>query len=77
MLALKDRVEEDSLKLFVGHGAAFRHAAYRLGVLRFEDITRLSMYHARPVYLELLTDGGWQQVAGDWKVRQSNGEFTD
>ena len=77
MLALKDRVEEDSLKLFVGHGAAFRHAAYRLGVLRFEDIARLSMYHARPVYLELLTDGGWQQVAGDWKVRQSNSEFTD
>jgi len=77
MQALRGQADGDSLKLFVGHGAAFRHAAYRLGVLRFEDIARLSMYHASPVYLELLEDGSWQQVAGDWKIRHSNSEFTD
>jgi 2,3-bisphosphoglycerate-dependent phosphoglycerate mutase len=77
MQALRGQADGDSLKLFVGHGAAFRHAAYRLGVLRFEDIARLSMYHASPVYLELLADGSWQQVAGDWKLRRSNSEFTD
>ncbi len=77
MRALGTQVDRDSLKLFVGHGAAFRHAAYRLGVLRFEDIARLSMYHASPVYLELLADGSWKQVAGNWKIRHSDSEFTD
>jgi 2,3-bisphosphoglycerate-dependent phosphoglycerate mutase len=77
MQALRGRVNGDSLKLFVGHGAAFRHAAYRLGVLQFEDIARLSMYHATPVYLELRADGTWHQVAGEWKLRTRHSEFTD
>ncbi len=59
----------DSIKVFVGHGASFRHAAHHLGVLDFDDIAALSMYHARPVVLEWLADGTWRHVAGDWKVR--------
>jgi 2,3-bisphosphoglycerate-dependent phosphoglycerate mutase len=77
MQSLRGRVQADSLKLFVGHGAAFRHAAYRLGVLQFEDIARLSMYHANPVYLEFRADGTWHQVAGEWKLRVRGSEFTD
>jgi len=54
MNALRGEITSDSLKLFVGHGAAFRHAAFQLGILQFEQIAQLSMYHTRPVYLEYL-----------------------
>ena len=57
------------LKLFVGHGAAMRHAAWHLGVLGFEQIAQLSMYHGRPVFLEYRADGSWRHIEGDWKVR--------
>jgi 2,3-bisphosphoglycerate-dependent phosphoglycerate mutase len=63
------QVDTDCVKLFVGHGAAFRHAAYALGVIGFEGIAQLSMHYAQPIYLEYLADGSWQHVAGEWKVR--------
>ncbi|KEA61835.1 hypothetical protein ADIMK_3982 [Marinobacterium lacunae] len=66
----------DTVKLFVGHGAAFRHAAHLMGVLEFEQIAALSMYHAQPVYLERLQDGRWRHIAGDWKVR-GKGAYSD
>lgn len=69
MEELRRHARDDTLKLFVGHGAAFRHAAYHLGVLKFDEIARLSMYHADPLYLELMPDGEWRHVAGRWKVR--------
>jgi broad specificity phosphatase PhoE len=59
---------EDTVKVFVGHGAAIRHAAYSLGILRFEEISQLSMYHAEPVYIEY-RESGWEHLAGNWKVR--------
>jgi 2,3-bisphosphoglycerate-dependent phosphoglycerate mutase len=62
-------VERDTLKLFVGHGAAFRHAAYHLGVLQFEQLARFSMFHGRPVYIECRVGEGWRHVAGEWKLR--------
>jgi len=65
------------VKLFFGHGAAFRHAAYKLGILEFEKIAQLSMYHASPIYLEYLPDGSWQHIAGMWKVRAQHSEYTD
>ena len=67
--ALARTLTQDSLFLCVGHGAAFRHAAAHLGVLRFDDIPRLSMYHARPVLLEVDGAGRWQHLEGAWKVR--------
>ncbi|WP_078121319.1 histidine phosphatase family protein [Thiosocius teredinicola] len=67
---------EDRLKLFVGHGAAFRHAAYHLGVLEYADIARLSMYHVHPVYLECIGDD-WRHVGGEWKVRHGSGSSLD
>jgi 2,3-bisphosphoglycerate-dependent phosphoglycerate mutase len=69
MAALAASVHQDTIKVFVGHGAAFRHAAYHLGVLEFEQLTRLSMYHCRPVCLEYLATDQWRHTLGDWKVR--------
>ena len=67
----------EGVKLFVGHGAAFRHAAYHLGVLEYEQIARLSMYHARPVFLQYLQPGEWRHIAGDWKVRDKDSRYMD
>lgn len=67
----------DTLKLFVGHGAAFRHAAFHLGVLEYDQIARLSMYHGRPVFLELLDDGSWHHIVGEWKIRAEDSEYKD
>ena len=69
--------QHDSIKLFVGHGAAFRHAAYHLGVLEFGQIRQLSMYHCRPVMIEYLPGGQWRHLEGEWKLRQESDHFTD
>jgi 2,3-bisphosphoglycerate-dependent phosphoglycerate mutase len=57
------------LKLFVGHGAAMRHAAWHLGVLEFQQLAQLSMYHGHPVFIESLPDGSWRHAGGEWKIR--------
>lgn len=77
MKELGDETPGDRLKLFVGHGAAFRHAAFHLGVLEFSRIARLSMHHGRPVYLEYLPGGSWRHIGGDWKIRTKKVRFTD
>lgn len=64
--------DETLVKLFVGHGAAFRHAAHHLGVLRGEEIARLSMHHVTPVVLERLDNFSYRQVAGEWKQRHAD-----
>jgi len=69
--------DHDRVKIFVGHGAAFRHAAYHLGVLAFEQLRQLSMFHCRPVMIEYLAGGQWRHVEGDWKVRAESSRFTD
>lgn len=66
-----------TLKLFVGHGAAFRHAAFHLGVLEYEQIKLLSMHHGRPVCLELMNDGSWRHIEGEWKIRAKDSEYKD
>lgn len=75
--ALSEQITGDTLKLFVGHGAAFRHAAYHMGILSFEQIAQLSMYHAQPVFLEYRAEQGWQHIGGEWKVRARYSEYTD
>jgi 2,3-bisphosphoglycerate-dependent phosphoglycerate mutase len=74
---LQQQVEIDTVKLFVGHGAAFRHAAYHLGVLSFDQIETLSMYHCRPVFLERKYAGAWRHLTGEWKVRSRGDAFVD
>ena len=70
-------VRQSTVKLFVGHGAAFRHAAYHLGILKFEQIAQLSMFHGQPVYIELLEDGSWLHIAGQWKIRGEKSCYKD
>ena len=77
MSGLSEKATQDTLKLFVGHGAAFRHAAFHMGVLSFEEIAQLSMYYAQPVFLEYLAQDGWRHVGGEWKVRARHSEYTD
>ncbi|NOQ35566.1 MAG: hypothetical protein GQ569_06685 [Methylococcaceae bacterium] len=77
MSAMRFFCKQDTLKVFVGHGAAFRHAAHHLGILEFDDIAKLSMYHCEPVYLELLPNNRWQHIAGGWKVREKQNQYTD
>jgi 2,3-bisphosphoglycerate-dependent phosphoglycerate mutase len=67
---LAQRAAHDTLKIVVGHGGAIRHAALELGTLELGDVTRLSMYHCRTVYLERLDEGRWVQVGGEWKQRR-------
>lgn len=57
------------MKVFVGHGGAFRHAAVTLGVLSEDAASRLSMWHCRPVLLARSAPGRWEHLDGDWKQR--------
>lgn len=59
----------NQIKLFVGHGGAFRHAALHMGILKADDIPRLSMHHARPVFLQFEAGGKWRHIGGEWKIR--------
>ncbi|PVB59819.1 histidine phosphatase family protein [Labrenzia sp. 011] len=68
---LEDRHPGATAQIFVGHGAALRHAAHQLGVLAFGEIRQLSMHHARPVVLKAGADGTWSHHCGDWKQRHS------
>jgi broad specificity phosphatase PhoE len=72
-----DDNDRDRVKVFVGHGAAFRHAAYHLGVLEFGQLRQLSMFHCQPVMLEYMPDGSLRHIDGDWKVRPLQSSFTD
>jgi broad specificity phosphatase PhoE len=71
--ALEVAGREASLKLFVGHGGAFRHAACELGVLSRTDVAQLSMGHGVPVYLEVdrAPNGRdrFVHIAGNWRQR--------
>lgn len=77
MQALKQHSQSDQLKIFVGHGAAFRHAAYHLGIIKYEQIALLSMFHCQPVFIEYTGNGNWQHIGGEWKIRSAHSQFTD
>lgn len=77
MEALRHICSADTLKLFVGHGAAFRHAAYHLGILSYDEIAKLSMFHTQPIYLEYLGRNHWRHSAGEWKIRAHQEQAMD
>ena len=77
LAAISGHLETDSVKLFVGHGAAFRHAAFHLGVLKFDQLAKLSMHHGRPLFLEYRSEIDWRHVAGEWKSRKQKPEVND
>jgi 2,3-bisphosphoglycerate-dependent phosphoglycerate mutase len=66
-----DETGRDRLKIFVGHGGAFRYAAVHLGVLSLAEVTGLSMHYGGYVVLERIAAGRWTKVGGAWKIRQS------
>ncbi|MDX1347397.1 MAG: histidine phosphatase family protein [Thiomicrorhabdus chilensis] len=75
-ISLLSEQDEDCLKIMVGHGAAFRHAAYLMGLLSFEQVSRYSMHYASPIYFELTMGANhsvsWRHLAGDWKLRYTD-----
>lgn len=77
MRTVRQQNRGDRIKVIVGHGAAFRHAAHHLGILEYDQIARLSMYHCRPVLLELHDDDSWSHIGGEWKIRQQSENFMD
>lgn len=77
MWELGSDTARETLKLFVGHGAAFRHAAYQMSVLEFEQLAKLSMFHGRPVYMEYSPGRPWRHIGGEWKIRKPEEVFTD
>jgi broad specificity phosphatase PhoE len=72
--SLVHEIAADTLKIFVGHGAAFRHAAVDMGLLTARQAVALSMYHCQPVYFERLIDhmddNRWRHIGGEWKIRK-------
>lgn len=78
---LAEQISVDTLKIFVGHGAAFRHAAVHMGLMTAEQAVALSMYHCTPLYFEWLGDqhdnNRWRHIAGEWKVRKVKGVDLD
>ncbi|WP_121061474.1 histidine phosphatase family protein [Chachezhania antarctica] len=61
--------EPDWLTLYIGHGAAFRHAAHVMGALSLDQVRTLSMFHGRPVVLGRESPNRWRKIAGKWKER--------
>lgn len=81
---MRDRMEAigtggtgDIVKLFVGHGGAFRHAAAGLGVMTVAEARARSMQYGGVVFLQAASNGPWHQVAGNWKMRRSADERPD
>jgi len=62
--------ERKPVQLFVGHGAAFRHAARDLGILETAEIPGLSMHHGRGLLFEY-RDKSWTLLSGAWKTRRT------
>jgi broad specificity phosphatase PhoE len=69
----RDAQRAGTLKLIVGHGGAFRHAAQVLGVLQREQVAELSMRHCSPIYIEYRARSGEPDhvvhLAGEWPRR--------
>jgi len=77
MATLAAAAERDTLKIFVGHGGAFRHAAAVLGLLELSAIRGLSMHHGRPLLFERRDDGRFSRLDGAWKIRGTSDAGSD
>ncbi|MDT8281577.1 MAG: histidine phosphatase family protein [Gammaproteobacteria bacterium] len=79
--SLADEILSDTLKIFVGHGAAFRHAAVYMGLLTARQAVALSMFHCQPIYFERLSNhldnNKWHHIGGEWKVRKEQDSNPD
>ncbi len=73
----EDASQPSTLTLAFGHGAAFRHAAHDLGILSLDEISRFSMFHARPLLLCYKGGDRWGHFGGAWKRRASRENVLD
>lgn len=72
---LATEVAANTMKVFIGHSAAFRYAAVALGILDVDAAANASIGHCRAVLLERLEGGRWAQVGGDWgQIDPRNGD---
>ncbi len=69
--------KNNTVHLFFGHGASFRHAAFHINVISLCDIKKFSMHHSHPVMIQKQSDGIWSHVAGNWKIRKNALSFND
>lgn len=67
-IATLDQRDNPCIRVIVGHGASIRHAAMDLGLLKADEVSSVSMYHASPMYLTC-ENGVWQLLSGKWKPR--------
>lgn len=73
VLAQSSQSDRPQLIIMIGHGASFRHAAYKLGILEKAEIGRYSMHYAQPMVFECRQEQhamAIDLIAGKWKVRQ-------
>ena len=68
--------EQQQVQLFIGHGAAIRHAACHLNVMQLQDVSKFSMFHGHPVLLSF-EGQHWQHIAGRWKQRKLGEQARD
>lgn len=71
----------NQLSVFVGHGASFRHAAFQMGILEFDEIEKRSMHYAQPMIFKWDPETQkFELVLGEWKQRSktthNHNEFT-
>jgi 2,3-bisphosphoglycerate-dependent phosphoglycerate mutase len=66
---LAARATTDTMQIFVGHGGSIRYAAVACGLLEPGRGPSLSMPHCQPMVWELLGDGSWRHLGGEWKER--------
>ena len=45
-----ENFDDQCYRMLIGHGASFRHACHTLGILKEEDIQKLSMHYAEPLF---------------------------
>lgn len=64
------RKAERGIKLFIGHGASFRHGACHLNVIKMCDIKRFSMHYGHPIVMEFADNQAPNRLYGEWKQRQ-------
>ncbi|MCB9919822.1 MAG: histidine phosphatase family protein [Planctomycetes bacterium] len=71
-----DEHEEKVVRIFVGHGAAFRWASVALGVLDEDRLADLSMHYCGWVHVRPGPQS-WDKLGGAWKYRATGEAITD
>ncbi|MBD2857863.1 histidine phosphatase family protein [Spongiibacter sp. KMU-158] len=69
--AIDATANADNIKLFVGHNKSLLHAAFLLGVISFDALSKLELHPCKPIFIERDNNGSWRQCGGLWKQLQA------